>query len=110
MRFMESEASRHLAFLALPLSMHILWGIMGRKRIFRDYRSGHEGEFASESTFNRSQGQGKECNVHGEYIDTSDEQTITNIDDLFDLDDSFDPDDFMEYEFHGTGDTGRKNE
>jgi hypothetical protein len=83
---------------------------MARKRIFRDYRPGHKGEFTDESTYNRSQGQGKECNVHGEYIDAPDETTITNVDDLFNMweNEDFDQDEFVEYEFHGTGDTGRR--
>ena len=81
---------------------------MARRRIFRDYRPGHEGEFTDEATYNRSRAQGVECNVHGEYVDAPDENTVTNVDDLFDMWDNFDPEDFVEYEFHGTGDTGRR--
>ncbi len=82
---------------------------MARKKIYRDYRPGHEGEFTDQATFNRSQGQGKECNVHGEYVDAPDDNTITNIDQLFNLYDEYgDGPDLDEYEFHGTGDTGRR--
>lgn len=83
---------------------------MARRRIFRDYRPGkNKGKFASEETYNRSQAQGVDCHIHGEYIETPDEDTITNVDQLFDLWDKYgDEPDLEEYEFHGTGDTGKR--
>jgi hypothetical protein len=79
---------------------------MARKRVYRDYRKGNEGKFASEETYNRSQGQGVDCHIHKEFVEVSDESTITNIDELFEYDD-YDYDDFDEYEFHATADTGK---
>ena len=76
--------------------------LMPRKRIYRDYRPGHEGEFLSEEDFKRFGG------VSGEYIDAPDENTITNIEQLFEMSEDEDYEDFDEYEFHGTGDTGRR--
>ena len=75
---------------------------MARKRVFRDYRPGHEGEFLSEEDFYRLGG------VQGEYIEIPDEETITNIEQLFEISEDEDYEDYPEYEFHGTGDTGRR--
>ena len=85
---------------------------MARRRIFRDYRSGSsKGQFVSKADADRSRSQGGD-DIRGEYMDAPDSETITNVDDLFDLyeDTSFDPEDFVEYEYHGTGDTGRASE
>lgn len=71
-----------------------------RRIVYRDYRNG--GRFTTEETYNRSQAQGKECNIHREYIEVKD---INDIDDLFDIEDE---PDLEEFEFHATGDTGRR--
>lgn len=77
---------------------------MSRHYVYRDYRPGRRGQFASESTFNRSQAQGVECHVHKELIESGKSATL---DDLFNYEDLPD-EELFEYEFHGTGDTGRK--
>jgi gamma-glutamylcyclotransferase (GGCT)/AIG2-like uncharacterized protein YtfP len=79
---------------------------MARRFIFRDYRPGKRGQFTSEETFNRAQGQGAECHVHREAIEVP-ETNIDNLDELEQYEDYSD-EDLIEYEFHGTGDTGRR--
>lgn len=75
--------------------------------IYRDYRPGHKGQFASKAAYNRSQGQGVECHIHREKIETPD--TIESIDDLEEYED-YPDDELFEYEFAGTGDYGRRAE
>ena len=73
---------------------------MARKTVYRDYRPGKRGQFSSKAAFNRSQSQGVKCHIHREYVYDS----ISSIDELFDIQD----DDDLDYEeFHGTGNTGR---
>lgn len=75
-----------------------------RRIIYRDYRQGKHGQFVSEATYNRSRGQGATCHIHREYVNTD---VISSIDDLFDIQDD---EDLEDYEFHGTGKTGRASE
>lgn len=83
---------------------------MANKRRYRHYSKDKAGQFASKESFNRSQAQGGD-NVQGENIEYPDEDTITSVDQLFGAaeawDYDFDPEDFVEYEYHGTGDTGK---
>lgn len=79
---------------------------MSKKRIFRDYRPGSKGQFASEETFNRSTGQGVDCHIHREFVETGQGEEVT-VEDLFDYED-YDVEDLDVYEFHGSGDTGRR--
>jgi hypothetical protein len=76
---------------------------MARTRVYRNVKTG---EFVSEETYNRVVSHGGES-VKGEYVEMPDETTVTSVDDLFDIYDNTGDDDFVEYEFHGTGDTGR---
>ena len=69
--------------------------------VYRDYRPGRKGKFASEQAYNRSQAQGVTCHIHKEYTGTK----ITSVDDLFDIQDD---DDLIEYEYHGTGEYGEE--
>lgn len=77
---------------------------MAKRTVYRDYRIGHRGEFASESTFNRSKAQGVDCHIHREQVKSGE---FVSIDDLFDFDDLPD-EELYEYEFHGTADTGKR--
>lgn len=76
---------------------------MSRRYVYRDYRPGHHGEFTSEETFNRSQGQGVTCHVHRERVETG---TPATLEDIWEFDD-YPDEELYEYEFHGTGDTGK---
>ena len=78
---------------------------MARRIIYRDYRAGRKGQFASKETFNRSRGQGVTCHVHREFVKKP--NIIEDIDDLYDIEDESD---LEPQEFHGTGDTGRRTE
>lgn len=75
-----------------------------RRIVYRDYRKGREGKFASKAAFNRSQAQGTTCHIHREYIK---EESIDSVEDLYAIEDE---PDLEEYEYHGTGDTGRRRE
>lgn len=72
---------------------------MPRHFVYRDYRPGKTGQFASEASYNRSRAQGVKCHVHKEYLP----KTIDSVDDLFAIEDD---DNLEPEEFHGTGDTG----
>lgn len=71
---------------------------MARRIIYRDYRVGHAGRFASKSSFNRSQARGGE--IHREYVTVN---VVRSVDDLYDI---AGEEDLVDYEFHATGDTG----
>lgn len=71
------------------------------KIVYRDYRPGKRGQFTTEETFNRSQGQGVECHVHKEKVKTESDDEVT-IDDLFDYEDVPEEDLIVE-EYHGSG-------
>lgn len=73
--------------------------------IYRDYRPGHKGQFASKEAFNRSQGQGVECHIHRERVKTQD--VIDSIEEIEEFED-FPDDELFDYEFAGTGDTGKR--
>ena len=75
---------------------------MPRRIVYRDYREGKHGQFVSESTYNRSRGQGATCHIHREYVNTD---VVSDISDLYGFDD-YEDEDLVDYEFHGTGDTG----
>jgi len=77
-----------------------------RRVIYRDYRPGRQGKFASRESFNRSQAQGTTSHIHREYIDV-DLVHIDSLDDLWGYED-YEDYDYDEFEFHGTGDTGKK--
>lgn len=77
---------------------------MARRLMYRNIRTG---EWVSEETYNRVVSHGGES-VKSEYVQMPDENTVTSVDDLFAMYDEYgDGDDLEEFEFHGTGDTGR---
>lgn len=80
---------------------------MAKRKIYRDYREGREGKFASEETFNRSQAQGVTCHIHEEKVDKP--KLADDVAILFEYED-YEDYELVEQEYHGTGDTGRARE
>ena len=77
-----------------------------RRLVYRDYRPGRAGQFASRETFQRSQAQGATCHVHREYVGVP-ANDIDSVDELYDYED-YGEDEVDEQEYHATGDTGRR--
>jgi hypothetical protein len=72
---------------------------MPHKVIYRDYRKGHAGQFASRESYNRARAQGVKCHIHREYVNI----VVSSLAELGELEDR---DDLEFEEFHATGDTG----
>jgi len=71
-----------------------------RRTVYRDYRAGKSGQFTNKKAFDN---QGPADGVHRERI--TEPETIEDVAILFEYDDYDSYDDFVEDEFHGTGDT-----
>jgi hypothetical protein len=59
---------------------------MARRLIFRDYRPGKAGQFASQETFNRASAQNVHCHIHREYVGVPDD-VIDSADELYEYED-----------------------
>jgi hypothetical protein len=73
-----------------------------KRTIYRDYRKGHHGEFTTKKKW---ENQGLSGEITRERVEIPEE--IDDVDILFDYE-QYDQDDFVEQEYHGTGDTGRR--
>lgn len=91
---------------------------MAKRVIFRDYRPGKGGRFASRATFERSKAHGGskikqqeievtvERDEGGRFITPVDSDL--EIDSVEDFEEYEDYEDLVDYDFHGTGDTGKQ--